>query len=95
MEEEPLKCSWLAPSEIHGIFRNYTIKVKLDGQLIHSGFTKRTIYKKKPDFVAIRGHNYDVIVSAMTHTEGSPASTKINFINTGELQSKLICQICQ
>ena len=84
MEDQPLRCNWLIPSDFNGVLRNYSIKVKHDGQLIHSGFSNGPSYKKKPDILMTEGQNYEVIVSAMTHAEGSPASTKVNFVVSGK-----------
>ena len=81
---EKLNCSWLPPADLHGDQCNYSIKVRLDGKLIHLDSTASTSYKIRPGFAAVRGRNYEVSVMAKTSVEGVPSSTTINFINSGK-----------
>ena len=83
---ETFNCSWLPPADLHGDHCNYSIKVRVDGRLAHSGSTASANYILRRGFIAVRGRNYEVTVRTKTQPEGVPASTKINFINSGELK---------
>ena len=93
LEEEHFKCSWLAPTALNGALRYYKIQVKLGDQLIYSDVSRNVNYKKRLDLHLAKGENYEVVVSVMTHSEGLPSSTKMNFINSGELSDILLIAI--
>ena len=83
LQKEEFNCSWIAPADLHGDIRNYSVKVKLEDEFVYSDFTNFCNYTKEYAFNGVRGFNYEVIVNALTPIEGTPSSTGINFINSG------------
>ena len=84
MEKEPLRCNWVSSTYPHDILPSYTIKVKYNDHTLHSGFTIGTSYKAKPDFIVHPECTYEIIVSELNKTGGTPVLTTLNFSYSGE-----------
>lgn len=92
MEEKPLRCTWLAPKDVHADLQIFSVKVKYGSHILHYGPTTGTMYEARPDFIPEPNLVFEVIVSAKTQPEGFPASTILNLLHFGELLSLLIHQ---
>ena len=90
VEDEPLRCTWNAPTNLTDTIRIYNVEVKYNDQVLHSGTTAGTSYKKTPEFRAYPKYVYEVTVTAMTDIIGSPTSTSLKFLHSGVFNSHLI-----
>lgn len=73
---------WHSPENFDGEIRHYNLKIFHNGQTIYGKNTNDPYISLQGDLILDAPHT--VIVTAVAHVEGQPASTNISFHNIGE-----------